>query len=95
MPWVTPGGEWMLFTSVRAEAASNCAAPTAGAPTHLYATQLDSKGKQVGKATPIFGAADMHLDNSPSLWAPSLCALLFARFDTATGTGALYAAQRD
>ena len=52
MPWVTPGGEWILFAGTRPDPASNCAAPPADAPTHLYAARLNAHGQQAGKAVP-------------------------------------------
>ena len=92
-PWVTPGGEWLLFASTRPEAPL-CAIPAGDAPTHLYAIQLDAGGQQTGSASPVFGADDASLDDSPSLFTPSMCALLFARFDV-NGTGTVHAAQRE
>jgi hypothetical protein len=92
-PWVTPGGEWLLFASTHPDTPA-CAVPASDAPTHLYAAKLGADGQQTGSAAPVFGAADANLDDSPSLFTPSMCALLFARFDV-NGTGAIYAAQRE
>ncbi len=49
----------------------------------------------MGTAAPIFDVTEPSLDNSPALLAPGQCSLVFSRFDAGTGTGSLYAAQRN
>ena len=89
-PWVTPGGERLLFASVHTSAPPACTPdPTI---THLYQVVLSPDGTAPTKASPVF-PGDTTLDTDPAL-TTDMCALLFARFDD-QGNGQIYQAPRN
>ncbi len=91
-PWVTPGGEYLLFASAHADPTAGCAVVDL-AVTHLYQVALSQDGTAPSKASPVFAAGDLNLDTDPAL-TTDMCALLFARFDD-QGNGQIYQAGRD
>lgn len=89
-PWVTPGGDRLLFTSANYGPPPGCTSPDTTA-THLYEVPLDASGQPTDKARRVF-PNDSSIDTTPSL-TPNRCALIFARVES-SGVK-LYAASRN
>ena len=94
-PWVTPGGERLLFASPRYATPPACAVPDATV-THLYQVPIDATGQPLDDAGAelVFPDDLTSVDTTPSL-TPNMCTLLFARTNALGTDTRIFAAPRD